>query len=53
MAVLGIPETFGANITQLCAVLTVEYKWTHQCISYLVSTLSGASDLIVILEFLD
>jgi hypothetical protein len=40
-------------LVQLCAVMTVEYKLTHQCLSYLAGALSGALDLIVILELLD
>jgi hypothetical protein len=33
--------------------MTLEYKWTQQCLSYLVGALSGALDLITILELLD
>ena len=43
----------GANICKLCAEMNVECKWTHQCLSYLVGALSGALDLVVILELLE
>jgi hypothetical protein len=37
----------------MCYNDCVEYKWTHQCLSYLIGARSGALDLIVILDLLD